>query len=48
MKTQLKATWDPKLDTFRAEFLVAFSFVLALLIHYKGTAGTVLMEVGDG
>jgi hypothetical protein len=42
MKTQLKATWDPKLDTFRAEFLVVISFVLALFVHEKGKT---IMEV---
>jgi ER lumen protein retaining receptor len=42
MKTSLKATWDPKLDTFRPEVLVIPSFVLAIFFHYKGSA---MMEI---
>jgi ER lumen protein retaining receptor len=42
MKTQLKATWDPTLDTFRVEFLLGGSALLAVLVHYSGSK---VMEV---
>jgi hypothetical protein len=42
MKTKLKATWDPKLDTFRAEVLVIPCIILAILVHYNGSQ---IMEV---
>lgn len=44
MKTQLKATWDEKLDTFRVEFLVIPAFLLALILHYD-TKHSVVREI---
>ncbi|KAI8900290.1 ER lumen protein retaining receptor-domain-containing protein [Globomyces pollinis-pini] len=37
MKTQLKTSWDPKLDTFRIEFLLVPCAILAALVHYNGS-----------
>ena len=36
MKVRFKASWDPRLDTLRIEFLILPSAVLSLLFHYKG------------
>jgi ER lumen protein retaining receptor len=41
MKTQLKATWDPKSDTFRVEYLIAGCTLVAMVVHY---AGSTIME----
>lgn len=35
MKTAFKATWDPKIDTMRVEFLVVPAAVLALIINER-------------
>ncbi|KAI9146018.1 ER lumen protein retaining receptor [Paraphysoderma sedebokerense] len=35
MKLKFKASWDPSLDTFRIEFLLGGSAVMALLFHEK-------------
>ena len=45
MKTQLKATWDEKLDSFRVEFLVGIAIILACLFHYE-THHSIVREVG--
>ncbi|KAG9296398.1 hypothetical protein G9A89_014990 [Geosiphon pyriformis] len=34
-KDKFRATYDPNLDTFRSEYLLVGSFVLALLFHHK-------------
>eukprot|EP00833_Pecoramyces_ruminatium_P012965 jgi/Orpsp1_1/1186997/evm.model.d7180000054732.1 len=41
MKFKLQATWQPSLDTFRVEFLIVPSAVLALIINHRFT----IMEV---
>ncbi len=35
MKTTFKATWDPKIDTMRVEFLVVPAAVLALVVNER-------------
>lgn len=45
MKNDLKATWDPKLDTFRVEFLVIPAALLGILVHYDVKAPLVFKEV---
>lgn len=35
MKTRLHHTWDPKLDTFRVEYLVVPCVIMAALVHYN-------------
>ncbi|KAJ3310765.1 ER lumen protein-retaining receptor 3 [Boothiomyces sp. JEL0838] len=42
MKTSLKATWDPKLDTVRLEFLIIPCALLACFVHYNGSS---IMEI---
>ncbi|KAL7747137.1 endoplasmic reticulum retention protein [Sorochytrium milnesiophthora] len=42
MKVKLKATWDPSLDTFRVEVLLAGAFLLALLFHDALTVKDIL------
>lgn len=37
MKQRLRATWDPKVDTLRVEFLVVPCALLALVANYKFT-----------
>lgn len=37
MKIKFRATWDPKLDTLQAEYLVGPCFLLALIWHDKFT-----------
>ena len=37
MKGRYRASWDPNLDTFRIEFLIAGSFILGLLFNLKFT-----------
>jgi ER lumen protein retaining receptor len=45
MKTNLKATWDPKFDTFRVEILVGAAALLAVLFHYQVAHHSVVKEV---
>ncbi|ORX50071.1 ER lumen protein retaining receptor [Piromyces finnis] len=35
MKFKFKATWEPSLDTFKIEYLIIPSFVLALIFNYE-------------
>jgi len=35
MKFKFKATWEPSLDTFKIEYLIVPSFVLALIFNYE-------------
>ncbi|KAI9189604.1 endoplasmic reticulum retention protein [Blastocladiella emersonii ATCC 22665] len=42
MKTKLRATWDPALDTFKVEYLLGGSAVMALVFHFKFTLSELL------
>lgn len=37
MKMKFKATYDPGLDTFRMEYLLAFASILSLILCYEYT-----------
>ena len=46
MKNRFKATWDPKLDTLRVEFLIIPCVVLSLISAHKYTVQEVGLSEG--